>query len=105
MIERREHLRLARESRQPIRVAREQLGQDLERDVAIEFRVARAIDLAHAALPKPVEDLVSADSAARGEAHGVRRLSIEITNTGTVWAEVRAPIDNLKERVQTSAHG
>ena len=49
MIERGEHARLALEARQPIGVAGEAPRQDLDRDVAAELRVARAIDLAHAA--------------------------------------------------------
>ena len=49
MIQRREGLRFAREPREPFGVAREELGQDLDRDVAIQLRVAGAIHLAHAA--------------------------------------------------------
>ena len=49
VIQRREHLRFAPETRQPIGVRGEQLGEDLDRDVAIQLRVARTIDLAHAA--------------------------------------------------------
>ena len=49
MIQRGERLRFALEARQAVGVGRERLGQDLDRDVAIELRVARAIDLAHAA--------------------------------------------------------
>ena len=49
MIQRREHLRFALEPREPIRIGRERLRQDLERDVAIQPRVAGAIHLAHAA--------------------------------------------------------
>ena len=49
MIERGEHLRFACEPREPVGVAGERVGQDLERDIAIELRVARAIHLAHPA--------------------------------------------------------
>ena len=49
MVERREHLRLALEAREPIGIAREELGKDLQRDITIELRVTRTIDLAHAA--------------------------------------------------------
>ena len=41
MIQRREHPRLALEACEPIRVARERTGQDLDRDVAPELRVVR----------------------------------------------------------------
>jgi hypothetical protein len=43
--QRREHLRFALESRRALRVADEVLRQDLQRDVALKFRSARAIDL------------------------------------------------------------
>ena len=49
VIQRREHLRLALEPREPVRIGRERLGQHLDRDVAVQPRVARAIDLAHPA--------------------------------------------------------
>ena len=49
MIQRREGLGFAGEPRQAIRIIRERVGQDLQRDVAIELRVARPIHLAHAA--------------------------------------------------------
>ena len=49
MIQRGEDLGFALEARQPIGVVRERFGQDLDRDVAIQLRVARAIDLAHPA--------------------------------------------------------
>ena len=52
MIQRGQHLRFALESREPVGISRERLGQDLDRDVAIQPRVARAIDLAHAARAK-----------------------------------------------------
>ena len=49
MVQRREDLRFAFETGEPIGVVGEGGGQDLDRDVAIELRIARAIDLAHAA--------------------------------------------------------
>src|SRR4029077_10408731 len=48
----------------------ERVGDDLQRDVATELRVARAIDLAHAAGAEGREDLVRADSCPRDKAHG-----------------------------------
>ena len=74
MVERGQHLRLAREARQALGVAREELRQDLQRDVAIEFGVAGAIDLAHTAFAKLVEDLVRTKLVARSDAHESRRL-------------------------------
>ena len=49
MVERREHVRLALEAGEPLRVPRDFRGQDLDRDVAVQVRVSRAIDLAHPA--------------------------------------------------------
>ena len=51
---------------------REELGQDLQRDVAIELRVARAIDLAHAACAEGRDDLVGAEARAGGQRHQSR---------------------------------
>ena len=67
MIQRRECLRFAREARQAIRIARDGLWQDLQRDLAIQLRIARAIDLAHAAGPKEREDFVGAEPGARSQ--------------------------------------
>ena len=49
-----------------IGIARECRRQDLDRDLALQLRVARAIDLAHAADAEASEDLESADAIARG---------------------------------------
>ena len=58
MVERSERLRLAREPRQAIGVARERVREDLQRDVAIELRVAGAVDLSHAAFADQRGDFV-----------------------------------------------
>src|SRR5437773_2218004 len=49
MIERREELRFAPEPRNTVAIQRERFRQYFQGDVAIERRVSRAIDLAHAA--------------------------------------------------------
>ena len=46
MVERRQHLSFALEPGQAVWIAGELLREDLEGDVTIQFRVARAIDLA-----------------------------------------------------------
>ena len=43
------------------------VGQDLERDIAIQLRVARAIDLSHAAFADRRGDFVDAEAGAGGE--------------------------------------
>ena len=45
MVERSQNLRLAPEAREPIGVGRERLRQDLQRDVAIELVIARAVSV------------------------------------------------------------
>ena len=66
MVQRGEHPGFALKPREPLRVGGEGLGQDLDRDVAIELRVARAIDLAHAAGAERRQDLVRAEAGAGG---------------------------------------
>jgi hypothetical protein len=56
--------RLALEARDAFRVARHLSGQDLDRDLATELGVARAIDLAHAALAESADDFVAAEGLA-----------------------------------------
>ena len=50
MVQRREHLRLAPEARQPLGVVGHVGQQYLQRDVAIQLRIARAVHRVHAAL-------------------------------------------------------
>ena len=69
VVERGEHLRLAAEARQAIGIGGEELGQDFDRDVAIELRVARAIHLAHAARTQRFEDFVGPDPRAYAHRH------------------------------------
>ena len=70
VIERRSELRLALEAREPLGIVRERVGQDLDRDVAAEPRVARAIDLAHAAGAESDKDLVDAEAKTASQRHG-----------------------------------
>ena len=67
MIEGRQGLRFAGEPDEPFGVAREEIEQHFDRDIAIERRIARAIDLAHAARPERSQDLVGAESGTGGE--------------------------------------
>ena len=57
--------RLALEAGQAVGIGARRLGgQHLERDVAAEPRVARAVDLAHAARAERGDDLVGAEPSA-----------------------------------------
>ena len=69
MVERREHLRFALEPREPVGIGRPEIGQDLDRDVAMELRVAGAIDLPHATFADLRGDFVDAEARARREGH------------------------------------
>ena len=53
----------------------DQVWQDLDRDVAIQLRIARAVNLAHPAGPESGEDLVRAEAVTRpqGQAKSRRR--------------------------------
>ena len=68
MIERGEHLRFAGESRDAIRVVRKAVGQDLERNVATELRIAGAIHCSHSAFAQFRSDAIRAQDLA--ELHG-----------------------------------
>ena len=58
MIERGQDLRFAPKSGEPLRIGREEGGKDFERDLAIEFGIPGAIDLAHTAGPDSRQDFV-----------------------------------------------
>src|SRR5258706_16428966 len=69
MVERRNRARLAFELCAQIRIARKLARQDLDRDGAIEPRVPRAVDLAHAARAERREDVVRAEARAGTQIH------------------------------------
>ena len=82
MIERGKHLRLALEARQPLGIGREGLRQDLQRDVAIEPRIAGAIHLTHAAGTDTTDHFVRPDSHAEGDRHSqLERSKFQFTST------------------------
>ncbi len=70
MVQGRERLGLASETRQTIGIAREGFGKDLQRDVAIELRIARTKHLAHAAGADRCDDFVRSDA----RTHGLHRV-------------------------------
>ena len=69
MIERGGRARFLLEPAQPIGVTGERRRQDLDGDVAAEPRVARAIDLAHAARTDGVDDFVGAKARSWRQHH------------------------------------
>jgi hypothetical protein len=74
MAQRRQHSRFTLEAGEPVRIAGERLGKDLDGDAPVEAGVARGIHLAHAAFAKRRHDLVDANASAVGEAQGRGRL-------------------------------
>ena len=70
MIERGQDLRFSSETREPLEIEGDVFGKDLQRDVAIERRVACAIYLAHAAHADLSGDFIGAESSSCYEGHG-----------------------------------
>ena len=64
MVQRRKHLRFALKASKPFRIIREEGGQNLERDIAIELGIPRPIHLTHSATAERREDLIGAESRA-----------------------------------------
>jgi hypothetical protein len=64
VVERRQHLCRAIEACEPIRIERKRVRDDLQRDVATQFHIACAINLAHAPGAERREDLVWAEAGA-----------------------------------------
>jgi hypothetical protein len=69
MMQRGQKLRFAAESGEPRRVRGERARQHLDRDVAVELRVPRAVDLAHSTLAEGSEDLVGAEAGTHRQSH------------------------------------
>ena len=67
--ERRDRLRLGLEAGERVGVVDEVLGQHLDRHVALEAGVARAVHLAHAAGAERRQDLVRAETGPGREGH------------------------------------
>jgi len=82
VIERGERLRLAREACESLRIVHERIGQNLDRDVAVQPGVPRPIHLAHPAGAYRRHDLVRAEACASRKSHGTRLiLATELLTT------------------------
>jgi hypothetical protein len=69
MIQRRQQLGLALKTRQPVSIRGHVDWQYLDRDVALQSRVMRTIDLSHAARTNVGQDFVWADARTRAKSH------------------------------------
>src|SRR5688572_11165418 len=95
MIERSEDLGLALEPAQAVHVGSEGIGQELEGDFALEARVPRAVDHAHATGTDPVEDLVRTQTDVGSERHRA--------GTAASGLESRSPgAGNVREAMRAS---
>jgi hypothetical protein len=81
VIQGRQHFGFTAESRQPLIIICDIVGQHFDGDVALQIRVARAIHLAHAARTEQRHHLVRAYSLARGKGH---------VGTGRLWITTSA---------------
>ena len=89
MVERGEQLRFPLEAGEPVGIARDGRGQQLEGDRALEPRVARPVHLAHAPRAEESFDRVRPEANAGGEAH---REAPKQGETGAILQEPgRAP--------------
>jgi hypothetical protein len=80
VIQGRQRLRFACEPCEAIGILRKGVGQDLQRHVAIELRVAGPIHLPHAAFADLRGDFVDADAGAAGEG---QTLAVDYTGGAT----------------------
>jgi hypothetical protein len=71
MIQRRKRLRFADEPCEPVGVAREEIGQHLDRDITVKRQVSGTIDLAHAARSEGGDNLIRAEAGAVSEGQTV----------------------------------
>jgi hypothetical protein len=76
MVQRREGLGFTLEASQAIRIVRERLGQNLDRDIAVQLGIAGAKDFAHAPAADQVDQLKDADAGARSEAQTAGSIAV-----------------------------
>ena len=94
MIQRRESLRFAREPREPFRVAGEQVGQYLHRDLAIELRIARTEYLAHPAYADAGDDVVDAEARAGRESQTAGSITVSVAGTRSILCDAAGASDS-----------
>src|ERR1041385_2285360 len=78
MIERGEHFRFTLKAGDAVGIARELIGQDLDRDFALQLRVACTIHFTHSAATQQGQNVVRAETIACDDAHG---LAFQFTRT------------------------
>src|SRR5437867_1175086 len=88
MVERGGGPRFLLKAAEAIGIGRELRGQDLDGDIASEARIARAVDLAHAAGANGRDDLIRAEPRAGRECHAPSYYSAR-RQDGREWRERR----------------
>ena len=92
VIERSECLCFAREPGEPLRVRRKELGQDFDRDVSVQTRIAAPIDFTHPSDTKQGLDFIGADTRAAREGHvGTRIVASRGRSVGADRHQLQAP--------------
>ncbi len=69
VVEAGEDLRLPREPGEPIWISGKGVGEDLQRDLAVELRVGGLPDLAHPTFAKQISDVIVPEARSRFECH------------------------------------
>ena len=91
MIERREHLRLARKARDAIWIVRENIWKNLEGDLAIQPRIASPVDFAHPSGAESREHFVCAEPSPGDQCHAEDAIIVELPSaTSASWGSSAA---------------
>src|SRR5205085_10108519 len=98
VIARRQHVGFTIEAREPRRVACESFEEELQRDIAVQTRVAGAIDFGHPAGTQQCGDFVRAEQCSLGKRHRRSRYAAQYTIYGRVtWLNYARSIDVLHQ--------
>ena len=87
---RRQRLRFACEPREPVGVAGERVGKDLQRDIAIELGIARAEYLAHPARADAGDDFVDAEARTGSESQPAGSIAVRVARTRLILGDAVA---------------
>ena len=87
VIDCRQRQRFACKPREPIGIASERIGQYLQRDVAIELRIARAEYLAHPARADAGDDFVDAEARTGSEGQPAGSIAVSVARTRLILSD------------------
>jgi hypothetical protein len=98
----RQHLGFALEASEPLGVLRERLGENLDRDLAPQLRIGRAIDLAHPPFAEVAADLIRPKPRSERQAHGLLPAVMRPANPRSrkmvCWPVCPSGVRNVKTR-------